>query len=154
MAFFAFSAGTIAALGLFAAACGDDDSGGSSGGGNGSDASYVSAVCKAQLKLEDAFSTSDPSKVTDAKSAIEMYTKPLDQYVKDMKAANPPKDVKTYHDQLVKAFEDATAKLKKDSNPAALGDINSPEPPQAIKDRLTKAATADADCQKAGFSFD
>ena len=95
IALFAFSACAIAALGLFAAACGDDDSGGGSGGGNGSDASYVSAVCKAQLKLEDAFSKGDPSKITDAKSAIEMYSKPLDQYVKDMKSANTPKDFKT-----------------------------------------------------------
>jgi hypothetical protein len=158
IALWTITAGAIAAMALFAAACGDDDSssGQPGGGGSGSDASYVSSICKAELKLQKSLTSGDidVSKVTDAKSAIAVYSKPLDQFVKDLKAANPPKDFKSYHDKMISNFEDITKKLKEDGDFNALSGADSLEdPPQDIADRLTNAAKDDKDCQAAGFDF-
>ena len=114
------------AVGAFAlfAACGDDDSGrsvsnpgggGSTNGGTGSDAQYVSAVCKAANKFTDDLSTAskDPSKLSDPTALANAFQKPLEDYLAALKQAKPPSDVKQFHDALVKALDDALASLKK-----------------------------------------
>ena len=141
------------AFAIVLGACGGNDTGG--GGSTGTDEQYVSTICKASLKLTDAIATasSDPSKVKNADDAVKLLSEPFQQYLDDLKRANPPKDVKDYHDQTVKALSDSLAKLKKDKNPAALSGADQPQPSQAIKDRLSKVADTNEDCKKAGFSF-
>lgn len=153
--------GLLAAGLLFAAACGGDSksSGGGpgGGGGTGSDESYVAALCKAELKFADSFNkamSGDPSKLTDPNEVAKMFTGPFDQLAKDMKAANPPKDVKEYHDQLVKAISDASTQLKNNKDISQLDfGSNIKEPPQDVSDRLQKIADKNEDCKKADFSF-
>jgi len=153
-----------AMLGLLLAACGgdDDDDGGSSfsggGGGSGSDKDYVAAMCKASLKFQNSLeeaATKDPSKISNPDEAFKVLSGPLDAFLADIKKANPPKDVKTYHDKVVKALSDASSKLKKDKDITAfatLGDSLA-DAPQEISDRLDKVAQDNPDCEKAGFTF-
>jgi hypothetical protein len=152
----------IAAFALFAA-CGDDDSssssssGGATNGGTGSDAQYVATICKAAGKFSDdiAAASKDPSKLADPTAAAGLFQKPLEDYVATLKTAKPPSDVKSYHDALVKALDDAVTQLKTKHDISAftsLGD-NLPTPPAGVSDRLQKAAASDADCTKAGFNF-
>ena len=132
-------------------ACGGNDA----GTGAGSDEQYVATICKASLKLTDAIAkaSSDPSKVKNADDAVKLLSEPFQQYLNDLKGANPPKDVKDYHDQTVKAVSDSLEKLKKDKNPSALSSGDQPQPSQTIKDRLSRVADSNEDCKKAGFSF-
>jgi len=143
----------VATFGL--AACGgDDDSGG--GGGSGTDEAYVGAICSALLTFQD-----DVTKViadasgdeTDEEAAV-LLVKPLEAYVKNLKKANPPSDVKEYHEDIVSKTEDAVKKIKDDKNLDAFNDIGDPkDPPQDIKDRLNDAASKNQDCIKADFTF-
>lgn len=139
-----------AALVLLFAACGGDDSGGSSSG-TGTDDTYVAQICSATIKFSDAIKKVNPADVQSADAAAKAITAPLNDYVTSISQANPPKDIKPYHDQIVKAFQDAQAKLKTDPN--ALQGFTPPKAPQAIEDRLTKAATSNKDCVAAGFTF-
>ena len=85
--------------------------------------------------------------------SCDVPTKQFIQYLNDLKGANPPTDVKDYHDQTVKALSESLEKLKKDKNPSALSSGDRPQPSQAKKDRLSKVADSNEDCKKAGFSF-
>src|SRR6185369_9650287 len=89
----------LAAMGF--AACGDDDDGGS----GGSDESYVASICSASLKAKNAIDKATTGLKSDAKDedVVKAFTGPLDDYVKAIKAAKPPSDVKSYHDSVVKA---------------------------------------------------
>lgn len=145
---------------VFAAACGgdDDSSGGpaASSGGTGSDEAYVASICKAQLKFSTSFKKvmSDPSKFNDPEEVAKIFSAPMDQLVKDMKAAKPPKDAKEYHDQVVKSISDVSAQLKKSKDITSL-DLSDDkgEPPAEIAGRLQKIADNNEDCKKADFSF-
>ena len=143
-----------AALVLLFAACGGDDSGGSSGG-TGSDETYVAQICAASLKfnnaLEAATKNMKPEDLSSADAVAKILAGPFDDYLKALAKATPPKDVKPYHDGVIKAFKDAQEKLKKDPN--ALSGLNPPDPPQATKDRLDKVAAKNKDCVAAGFTF-
>ncbi len=90
-----------------------------------------------------------------APAGTNIYAAPFSQMVADLKAAKPPQDAKDYHDQLLKAFSDMATAITKDGGTesfANVGDI--PTPPPAVSDRLQKIALKNADCAKAGFSFD
>ncbi len=147
------AAGLLAATSflLVFAACG----GGGSGGG--SDEAYVSSVCKSMLKFQDSMTsvTKDPSKLKDPTAIAKAFAEPFDQLLKDLKTANPPSDVKTYHDQVVAAFSKANDALKKGGDLSALEAVGNdiPKAPQAIEDRLQKVADKNADCKKADVNF-
>lgn len=173
------SRGLFASLGLLAvsslvlvlAACGgggssnnsssktttpSSSSGGNTNAGTGSDQQYVAAVCKAMMKFQDSVSkvTADPSKLTNASDISKAFSGPFDQLISDMKGAKPPKDIKSYHDQVVAQLSKANDSLKNggDINSlSSLGDL--PSPPQAVQDRLQKVADSDPDCQTAGINF-
>jgi hypothetical protein len=156
-------------------ACGDDDSnskaassgsattpakaatsaGGSSG--TGTDAAYVAAICKAQATFQATVEKigTENANVTDPAKQAALLQPPVDQLVKDIKAANPPADAKAYHDSVVKAFEDASAALKAKKNPDALNSVSSPGPPPPdVAKRLQTIADTNQDCTTADFRFD
>jgi hypothetical protein len=150
----------LAAAGLFAAisfvfvfaACG----GGGGSSGTGSDEQYVASLCKSMLKFQDSLTavTKDPSKLSNPSDMSKAFAGPMDQLVKDLKAANPPKDVKSYHDELVAQFSKATDSLKNGGDLSSLSNMaNLPNPPQAVQDRLQKVADNNADCKKGSFNF-
>lgn len=140
----------VTSMMLVFTACGGD----SSSGGTGTDEAYVSSVCKAMLKFSDSLNAMDPTKLKSEDDAIKAITGPFDQLLKDLKAAKPPKDVKSYHDEVVATFQKANDQIKKNKDMSALTDAETPEPPPAaIKDRLQKIADKNADCKKADFNF-
>lgn len=157
------------------AACGgddDDDSGGVTGAvvgktttssgndkassaGTGSDASYVASICKAQVKFQDSLEKiiKDNKDVTDEAKAVTLLTPPMDQLVKDMKAAKPPADARDYHNKVVETFETAIKQLKDKKNVAVLSELDPGPPPEAVGKRLQAEAAKNADCTKADFDF-
>lgn len=153
----------VAAFSL--AACGgdDDDSGGDDSGdsgktssGTGSDEKYVADLCKATLEFSKAFEKLDPSKVKSEDDVQKLFAEPFENYAKAMSKAKPPKDVKEYHDQVVKALNDTVKSMKSGDGTSgfeALADMDFPEPPAAVSDRLSKIADNNKDCKEANFDF-
>jgi hypothetical protein len=140
-----------AAFGL--AACGDDD-----GGGGGSDEAYVAAVCAAVLAFQDDINEIllDPENAdATEEEATELFLKPLEDYVGRLKRANPPSDVKPYHDQVVDSADAALKRVREEGTLDAFDDVAEPDdPPQAVRDRLRAAAAANDDCVEADFTFE
>ena len=147
---------------LVAAACGggDDDGGGGSSRGTGSDERYVSDVCKAGKQFQESFfaalasvgSSQDPNKVAEA------LAKPLEDFAKSFDRANPPSDLKDWHEQTAKQLNDAVKQFKESDN---IDDLESAfdedlisSPPAGASERLQAIAESNSDCQEAGFSFD
>ena len=155
-----FSAIAIIAL-MAVAACGGNDSTSSApggGGGTGSDENYVADLCKATKKFTDdlASVTKDPSKLKDPNDIGKLFAEPFDTFANSVAKAKPPSDLKDYHSQVVKTLKDAAQKIKTSNDLSALsslGDSSIPEPPQAAKDRLQKAAEKNKDCSETGFNF-
>ena len=134
------------------AGCGDDSS--SSSGGGGTDESYVAAVCKGALKFTNgitsaAKSLGDGAKPEDEAKAIQG---PLDDFIKDLKAAKPPSDVASYHSAFVTALESASKKMKDSKDPKAFDEVKPPESAPDIKARLDKVAANNKDCKDSGFT--
>lgn len=163
------SLAAVAAISLTAVACGgDDDNSGSksdstssssdtkTNSGTGSDEQYVSALCKAAAKMQDSITKVDASKIKSADDAVNAMTGPIEQFVKDLKAAKPPKDVQEYHNAVVKKMSDAVDALKKNKDPNAFGaDFGEiPTPSASVKDRLQKIVDKNEDCKKADFTLD
>ena len=146
----------VLAAALFVA-CGGDSGGSSSGssGSTGSDETYVAQICGAQLKftkaLEDATKDMTPADLSSPDAMVKLFTGPFNDYLSALGRANPPKDVKPFHDEMVKTFKAAQEQMK--TNPNALNDLNPPAPPQNVTDRLDKVAAANKDCQAADFAF-
>ncbi|MBA4180909.1 MAG: hypothetical protein C0506_10010 [Anaerolinea sp.] len=153
-----------AAIGLAACGGGDDDGGDGGGGGiassggTGSDEKYVADLCKATLDFSKAMDkvTADPSKLNNASDISKAFSAPFEDYAKAVAKAKPPKDLKEYHDNVVKALNDASKAIKGGGNLDALGALGDdlPDPPQATQDRLQKIADKNKDCADADFSFD
>ncbi len=144
--------------GILLAACGGDDASGINapgGGGTGSDESYVASLCKAQLKFTDALQnlSKDASKIKNAEDATKLLTGPFEQFAKDVKDANPPKDMKESHDKMTKALDQTIGQIKDGKSLDSLAMLDIEDPPQDVLDRLQKAVDKNEDCQKADFSF-
>ncbi len=160
-----------AALAILAglAACGDDDSGGggstvapttvaSSGGGGsagtGSDESYLKDLCTAARALADA----NKKESAAAKSFNELAGRmvgPYETYAKAFAAANPPSDLKQWHDTAVSKINAAVAVLSKDKNSKALdGVAEAPysEFPASAKGRLAALAPKMKECNNLTFA--
>ena len=111
----------------------------------------MAAICKASLKGKDSTDKIDPT----AKDAQKAFADSIDTYAKAIKAANPPADIKSYNDSVVKYFQDTAAKIRSAKDLASITDPGSPpKPSQAILDRLQKIADTNADCKAANFNFD
>ena len=93
--------------------------------------------------------------ITDEDKAIEAMVKPFENFANAIDDANPPKDLKDWHDQTVETLDDVVKKLK-DGDVEALssfGDSPLPEPPADASERLQKIADKNKDCQDADFAF-
>ena len=144
---------TLGAFALIAAACGDDDDG---GGGDGSDEDYVRGLCSAvssmQADAQEAFEDFDPQSVDDIEDALETLQDVFGDFVEELEDLNPPADVSEYHDQVVEAFQ-AQQDLLEDGTLDALqqfGDFDTPNPPQAVSDRLSAVAEDTPECDDLG----
>ena len=138
---------------VFAACGGDDDDDGGSGG-TGTDEKYVASICKAGAEFATAMEklSKDLASEKDLEKAAEKAAEPFEDFAKAFAKANPPKDLKEWHDDASDALDKAVKGLK-DGNFDALGDELMPDPPKDISDRLTKVADKNKDCQDADFNF-
>lgn len=151
------------ALGAMAfAACGGDDDDSSSGGstssgGNGTDEKFVADICKAGANFSDAVQKllSDPTKLASEGDAAKALAGPMDDFANAFAKANPPKDLKSWHDDASKAMKDAAKELKAGKTDGTFFSGDSPigDPPKEAQDRLTKIADNNKDCQKADLDF-
>ena len=166
---------------LFAACGGDDDSSSGSSSSNGksdatktsdstgdkktgdanpgavsgTDKEYVKDVCVVfNTYMEAVFKaiSSDPSLSGDSDAIIKKIGPPLEAFGKGVAKARPPKDVKKYHDELVKTVNDTAAKLKSGkikslSELGALGTSSTQLDPD-VKARLANAEKDVKECNE------
>ena len=150
---------TVALGGTLFAACGgdDDDSGGSTSGATGSDEKFVADICKAGANFSDAVTKllSDPTKLSDEKSAAKAMAGPMDDFANAFSKAKPPSDLKSWHSDASKALKDAAKELKDGKTDGSFFSGESPigDPPKEAADRMTKIADKNKDCQDASFDF-
>ncbi len=143
---------------LLAGCGGDDDDGGEAApkAPSGSDEAYVAIFCKASNTFGEDFFTALTSIAEDAtdKEAAAAFVDPFETYVKDLRAAKPPKDVKAAHDQILSQLTDALKELKAGNNPEVIFDaLESPDVDDAISARLDAAAEKNQDCIDGGVTF-
>lgn len=151
---------------LVFSACGDDDdsggnnSGGVTSSGSGSDTDYVKSVCVSFNKYVSDFSAQaakDPTSLSDPTKAMKIAAPILSDLADSLSKAKPPKDVKSYHDGLVKSIRDVAQKAK-DGKINSLDELSGigdsvGEPSQDIQDRLSKAADGVTECNQGGGSL-
>lgn len=144
------------AIGL--TACGGGSSTSSSGGSasTGGDEQYVATLCAGWATFAKSLGALMP-KLVDAESedatkkvAQEMVA-PFETFASDMSKAKPPADVKSYHDQFVKALKSVSGELKNGKVDSAFYTAYLPKPSPEVKARLDRLAAANQDCQGAGF---
>lgn len=136
------------------AGCGGDDDGGSSGK-TASDEEYVGAMCDSfNTFTEDllgkvfAAAASGGSEEEAEKKALEAAEEVFKPLVDDMKAMGVPKDVREYHDEMVKQLEEVLKAIE-DGDSAALENADFGEDleiPADIQERLQAVAEKDEDC--------
>ena len=146
------------------AACGggSDDPGSGGASGTGTDDAYVASICGAYDDFADTFADmlskrlEGNSQPKNQQEALKIYIEPFEKLVEGMEDANPPKDVKKYHDNMVKSLKSSLKKANDgDTNAfAALGSPSFPDLPADVRERLNDATRANKDCKDASFSFD
>ena len=151
---------TLAFVSLAVAACGGgDDDGGSSGGGGGtgSDAKFVADICKAGKTFSDDLTKLLSGSTTDPSKAIEQIAKPFEAFAKAFDKANPPSDLKQWHNDATKSLNEVVKKMKGGDQEEILSALDGdpfPEPPKSASDRMQKVAEKNQDCKDANFTFD
>lgn len=126
------------------------------GGGSGSDESFVRALCEAQTELSDGVdeAVAAAGSQTDPQKTIDLLIPPLEDYVEAFKDADPPDDLKDWHEASGEQIEGAVEKFKEERTLASLEgfeDSPVPDPPAAAKARLRAAAVEVEEC--AGVAF-
>lgn len=140
----AFALGILVATSTLVAACGG-------GSGDGSDEDYVKAICESNDILEEvigeamaaAFSGDDPDE-----DSLDGIVSAFEEWVEAIDDANPPADAADAHNALVDSLKDAVDDLKNGDADldTMFGDDDTPEPPQAVQDRLNEVAAGVEAC--------
>ena len=119
---------------LFASCGGDDDSG---GGGTGSDAAFVSDICKAGAKFSKSMDNlqKDLANEKDVDKLAEKASKPFETFAAEFSKAKPPSDLKEWHENTSKGLTAASKSLK-DGDFEPLDDNLMTSPPDAAGERL------------------
>lgn len=128
----------------------------------GSDEDYVRVYCTASLAFESDLSAAAAELLArgieslgDEAALNELVVPPLERYVIELRRANPPADVRPFHEDLVQAVEAQTQRIStggfdaEEFGEAPFADLV--EPPPAIQSRLAAAAAAVSDCDGGGF---
>jgi len=121
----------------------------------GTDKQYVKDVCVVFNTYMDGVLKSfsaDASVAGDEAAIIKKIGPLLEAFGKDVAKAKPPKDVKKYHDELVKTVNDTSGRLKagKIKSLSELADVNSAqkELPADVKARLANAEKDVKECNE------
>ena len=121
------------------------------------DRAYANAVCGAIGRYLGSFNAEtqrNPQLFGDQKKLLAVAAPILATFEKDLKKANPPKDVANFHKALVDKVS-VIAKKAKDGQVVSteeLGGITkgAPLPPDTVRARLAEAATGIPECQQSG----
>lgn len=127
-----------------------------SGGGETSDEDFVAELCQAVVHLNTGFESAvkSASTETDPAKAVEKLIPPIEEFVEAFDDAEPPKDLKDWHDSAVTRLDAAVAKFKEAKTLASLegfGDSPVPDPAPADKQRLREAAQNVKECDGIAF---
>lgn len=119
---------------LVLSACGDDD--GEPSGPGGSDEDYLRAICSGVSDFSNALiSKTTPNEIGEV----------IRDFIEEMKATDPPSDLRQYNDEFVKYLEDSV------NDPTSLVTRQPPLPPDDAQRRLAaKEATVD-ECKDGTF---
>lgn len=133
----------IATSGLLAA-CGG-------GSGDGNDEDYVKSICEANDILDEvigeamaaAFSGDEPDE-----DALDGIVSAFEKWLDALEDANPPADAADAHNAIVDSLKDGIDDLKSGDADidTMFGDDDTPEPPQAVQDRLNEVAAGVEAC--------
>lgn len=140
----------VAALLFAGVACGDDDDGGGPAGPE-ADEQYVRQLCigfeEFTQSFLDAISNLDAdSSDEEVQEALE---EPIAALVRTMEEADPPGDVRDYHEDSLEQIRRMQEQIR-EGNLDALTEQEDgvvPEPPADVQERLTEAATRVEECQ-------
>ncbi len=121
------------------------------------DRAYAKAVCTAFGRYLASFSAEtqrNPQLFADQKKLLAAAAPILATFEKDLKKADPPKDVANFHKALVEKVT-VIAKKAKDGQIVStqeLGGITkgAPLPPETVRARLADAAQGIPECQQSG----
>ena len=125
-----------------------------SSAGTGTDTDYLKSLCVAARALAD----SNKKESASAKNFNELAGKmasPYQNYAKAFAAANPPADLKVWHDTAANKINAAVAVLSRDKNSKALdGVAEAPysELPDPGKGRLAALAPTLSECNNLTFA--
>lgn len=147
----AMFAPALAGLLVVGVACGDDDGGSGGPTGPEADERYLQQLCTGF----DQFTESFLEAVTnlDAESSDEQVQEaldePIDNLVRMMEDAEPPADIREYHEDSLEQLKKMQEEIR-DGNLDALSDQDAevvPEPPADVRERLMAAAQNIEECE-------
>lgn len=117
---------------LFAAACGEDEA----PPGGGSDEDYLRAICAGTSNFSSALiSKTTPGEIAEV----------IRDFIEDMKATNPPADLREYNEEFVQYLEDAV------NEPTSLVTREPPLPSEEVQRRLAAKELTVEECKDGTF---
>ena len=121
------------------------------------DRAYAKAVCGAIGRYLTSFSAEtqrNPQLFADQKQLLTVAAPILAPFEKDLKKADPPRDVANFHKALVDKVSVIAKKAKSGQvvSTQELGGITkgAPLPPETVRARLAEAASGIPECQQSG----
>lgn len=138
----------------------DDKDSGSSGGSlpSGKDERYVTDVCNAFntyltnlsnvfLELDPEKIAEDPEKFEDPEALFKPFIEGLEKARDELKQADPPDDIREWHEAMVQAFDQMIEGMRGNSDYLP-DDFDVPEMPAKAQERLGRIAEKNEACQR------
>jgi len=142
----------LAGLLVFGGACG-----GGSGGPSGPEADerYLTELCTGFGQFTEGFleAVSDLSNESSDREIQDALEKPIDDLVKAMERAEPPRDVRDYHEDSLDQIKDLQEQVRAGNLEALTRQDEGvvPEPPEEVQARLSAVAANISECQGLGL---
>lgn len=128
----------------------------SCGGDSGNDEEFVTDLCVAATDLRTGLekAVKDAASSTEPNKAVEIIAVPIDVFVKSFSEADPPGDLKDWHDAASNELKRKAQELHDSKSLSSLKgfeDSPVPDPPTAQKQRLRDAAADIRECNGVVF---
>jgi hypothetical protein len=114
---------------------------------------YVSDVCQAGAAFKDGLADVADDVRNDPSNAFDEVKGPFEKLRSDLDSADPPADLRSWHQQILAKLDTTTDALEKQDLSALAQVFESPfpPPPSGAEDRLREAARDNPDCSDAGL---